>query len=242
MRPCRIFRLQGVDKLEATASKLDKAVSEDEQIVPGTHESVRLRVNVEKMLVHEGERFATGILIYDEPILIKRRDGSRLVEVQSLATGFGLVGGSVCLVIFSSQMYSQYVRARMGPILAQLATRATAVRIGADRMNDFLHHHPHTLRTCSWMGLTIPRIAKARISGFDITQTPDYARYEQHGEKNSLMLALHTLGWTITLNSQGAVTIWNDVEEITALRFIRDEVLPLCAPSSQPTASAVPFA
>lgn len=232
-RACRIFRLRGSATIADLSSKLHNAGSEYDQIVPGTSQSVKLRVTAEKLLFYDEEEMATGTFVYDEPVVIRRRDGSVSVEVQSLSTNFGLVGKTSHLIVFSNQYNAEYVRARTTPILAQQATRATSVKIEPDRMNDFLQRHLNIQRSCSWAGLRLPRLSKAQLRGFDINHTPDYARYEQHGVKNSVMFTLRTPGWTITVNAQGAFTVWNNVEEVTVLRFIRDEILQLCSSTSQ---------
>jgi hypothetical protein len=175
------------------------------------------------------ERVALGTFLYDEPIVITRRDGTQIVDVQTLPVRFGLIEGrSVHLVIFAGQTLALYVRARMGPLFTQHLTRATGVTITADAINRFLREHPNTQRICNWVGISLPRISKARISGQDIDQTSDYRRYEQYGSKNSVMVTLHTVGWTISINAEGCLTIWHDVDELEAIRFVRDEVLPLC--------------
>ncbi len=238
-RACRIFRLQGCSNVKELVSKLDNAASEHDQIVPGTKVSVKLRVTTEKLLFFEAEEFATGSFVYDEPIVINRRDDPPSVDIQSLVARFGVVGERPHLVVFSNQNNSTYVRARTTPIFAQKAMRATSVTIDADRINAFLYGHPNVQRNCSWVSLTLPHVTKVRLGGFDINHTPDYARYEQHGKKNSVMFTMRTReGWTVTMNTQGAVTIWNDVEETSALRFIRDDVLQLCTSVTQQSLAA----
>jgi hypothetical protein len=229
-KSCRIYRLEvPEDLLTFCSGGFGNAKSEYDRIPSGTKTSVILKATIGDLVAHRGEGMALGTFLYDDPIVIKHRDGSQVVEIQTFPIKFGLVGGRpVLLVIFASQVHSQYVRKRMTPLLAQYKARAVSVKIPTQSMNDFLWDHTHIKKSCTWVGLSIPHLTKARLAGVHIDETADYERYDSHGQKNSITLSLDAYEWTITLSAAGGVTVWREITELEALRFIRDEMAQLC--------------
>jgi hypothetical protein len=228
--PSRIFLLEGIDSLSKFVDKFKKSVYSNEEIPADTDEPVLLKVSVERLALHANERLASGTFLYDDPIVITHRDRTKRVDTQTLSADFGLVqGGSVHLVIFSPQSTSSYVRARVSPLLVQQKTRAANVRITEAKLDNYLRSHPHVLRSNAFVELTIPHVNKARITGSHIDRSQDYRRYKSHGKSNSIFFTHLSRGWTISISTSGCVTVWQDVGQMEVLRFIRDEVLPLCA-------------
>ena len=169
-----------------------------------------------------------AVINYDSLVNYKDRNGdwrsvvkSNSVEVVFVRTNMiyllifaGNAGGIVTKI--STMVFSR----KEDPILS--------CQIRPNEMNDFLGRYTHDIKRCNWSEINLPNLNRAILLGSNMEGNRDYKRFDNHGQKNSLMVSLNTFGITISLNRGASIHFYTKIKMDQQIDFITSNILKMC--------------
>ena len=101
-------------------------------------------------------------------------------------------------------------------------------KISPDNLQIFLQNNPCNVLTKSWSDMNIPNISRVHINGLNMEGTPDYNRYENHGQPYTMKVKLKHNNWSLLINVNAVVTFYQKRTQEEIEEFLIEKVLNLC--------------
>ena len=223
-----IFQILNVNSLDELKSKLKKTKPRiDKKINDLTGDLEDLIISIEDVKMNDDK--IQGIMKYDELKSYDGRNGKEFYITTNHADFTFMHGSGLFLLIHKNVSDSRSVKQNFA-LLAFLTQPPSILPwdITPRVMSDFINDNNCEVYKCAWDGLDIPRIDKTDLRGSGINNTQDFRRYDQHGNKKSVMFNFPEENVTMSINRDAGIHFYNKWTRSQQESFVRTKILPLC--------------
>jgi len=223
-----VFQILEKITLEELETKLKKIKPRKEKKINSvTGELEDLIISIED--IKKNEKHIQGTMKYDDLNFIETRDGTIPIITTNHADFTFMCGSGIFLLINKNASDSRIVKQNFA-LLAFLTQPPSILPcdITPPVMSRFIEDNNCDVFNCSWDELDIPRIDKTNLRGAGINNTQDFRRYDNHGQKKSVMFNFPEENVTLSINRQASVHFYTGWTRDQQESFMRTQILPLC--------------
>jgi|GEM_PF-6955712 len=223
---CRLYKLEEEINFDDLTSSIDKKdFSENKYGL-----DLKTRLDITNKTTNQ----LWGKVIFEKPVKTSKIIENEIkIEYHKKALFSEFVfftGGSAHFLSFSGTDASEIITSKINESIFATLNKDNVILncvLNPNNIERFLTDNPHTPRDCSWKNLNIPGLSNCRLGGSAINRPNDYAHYNQHGEKNYIMVTLNANDLTVALYECGSIKFLNNVDNPSKLLFVQQKILPI---------------
>ena len=221
----QILNKISINNLEIKLKKCKPQI--DKKVNHLTGDYVDLKITIED--IKNKNKQIQGLMKYDYLDMFKDRSGDNFQLRTKYVDFTFLCGSGLYVIVHSGVSESRVVKQNFARLV--FLTQPPSILscdITPPKMKDFLDANPHSMFSCTWDGLDIPRLTGTNLKGGEIDATDDFKRYDKHGMKKSIMFNLSTENITLSINRGASVHFYSKLSRDQQEEFMRSKILPLC--------------
>lgn len=223
-----VFQILGkisINELETKLKKIKSKIGKKTNELTGDLED--LIISIEN--IKYDEKNIQGIMKYDDLKYFDGRNGKESHIITNHADFTFMCGSGLFLLINKNASDSRIVKQNFA-LLAFLTQPPSILPcdITPPVMSKFIEDNNCEVYKCGWDELDIPRIDKTNLSGSGINDTQDFRRYDQHGNKKSVMFNFPDENVTMSINREASIYFYNKWTRNQQENFMKTQILPLC--------------